>query len=427
MLEITYQELINSGISKELISRLEKAEEKCKVEFKKIDEIAEYNQIKVLKAFQECGLSSYHFHGTTGYGLDDDGRQVIDRIVARIYRAESAMLRWQFVSGTHTISSVLFGNLRPGDELLSVTGSPYDTLGMVIGDDSLKTGTLKEWGINYKEACLKEGRINFEKIKENIIPATKMIYLQRSGGYSLRKAITIDEIKEAVNFIKNIKGDIIIMVDNCYGEFTETMEPIEAGADIIAGSLIKNFGGTLAPCGGYIAGREELVKRAAQNFTAPGIEDKVGSTLDFNRTILHGIFLAPQVVREALKGASLAGSFFESLGLETMPGFCDKRSDIIQGVVLNNPEAQAAFCRGVQKASPVDSSAYPKPARQPGYKDLILMAGGTFISGSSIEFSCDGPLRPPHAVFIQGGTSIYHIKLGLLLALQELINENLFK
>ncbi len=388
--------------------------------------IVEYNQLKVLSAFREQAIAETHFYGTTGYGFHDAGREALDRLCARIFRAEKALVRWQFVSGTHALSSVLFGVLRPGDLWLSLIGSPYDTLHPVIDGGGQWQGSLKEWGVRYREIPLTAGHdVDLERVGDALAEKPKMAYIQRSLGYTWRPSLSLEKMERIISFIKSRAPGTIVMVDNCYGEFVEVKEPLEAGADVVGGSLIKNLGGGIAPCGGYIAGREAIVDQAAISLTSPGIGPDEGATMGMTRLLMEGLFLAPATVGHAVEGAILASHLLNSLGFPVMPGWQEKRTDIIQAIGLGSPERLKAFCRGIQQSSPVDSFAVPEAVNMPGYRDPIIMAGGTFVQGSSIELSADGPLREPYAVYLQGGLSYHHVKIGVLKALAEMIKENL--
>lgn len=380
------------------------------------------NHRKVLDAFHKARITEYHLKGSTGYGYGDSGRQAVEEVYASVFKAESALVRGQIASGTHAITLCLFGIMRPGDELLTITGKPYDTLEEVIGARGEAPGSLKDWGISYKQVDLTPtGDFDKESIKSSINEKTKIVMIQRSRGYDWRPAFSISQIEDICNFVRVIKENVIIFVDNCYGEFVEEREPIEAGADIIAGSLIKNPGGGLAPTGGYIAGRESLVELAASRLTAPGIGGNVGATLNFNRYFLQGFFMAPHVVCEALKGAVFGAALFERLGYDVSPKFNESRSDIIQGIRFGNAQEMVAFCRGLQKGSPLDGHVVPEPGDMPGYDDKVIMAGGTFVSGSTIELSADGPLREPYAIYMQGGLSKEYTKLALISAAIQVV------
>ena len=388
--------------------------------FKSIESNMHINGAKVLEAMQKNRLSDIHFAATSGYGYNDLGREVVEQIYADVFHAEAGLVRPQLISGTHALTVALFGNLRPGDELLSPVGKPYDTLEGVIGIKPEK-GSLAEYGITYKEVALKQDfSFDYEAIKNAIDEQTKLITIQRSKGYSYRPTFTVDQIKELISFIKNIKKDVICMVDNCYGEFVDTIEPTDVGADLAVGSLIKNPGGGLAPIGGYIVGKEEYVENAAVRLTAPGLGKEVGATLGLNQPVLQGLFLAPEVVANAVKGAVLTAALFEKLGFEVMPTSKETRSDIIQAINMKNPDNIIAFCEGIQKAAPVDSFVTPVPWDMPGYNSQVIMAAGAFVQGASIELSADAPIKPPYTVFYQGGLTYYHARLGAMIAIQTM-------
>lgn len=392
----------------------EKALEQARPLFAAVDEMAEQNTAKVLKAFRNHQVSEYLFRTTTGYGYGDSGRERLEAVWAELCSAEKALVRTQFVSGTHALACVLFGILRPGDELLAITGAPYDTMQTVIGYSVDTPGSLKECGISYKELPMTQDGVNIEAIGGHIRSNTKIALIQRSRGYSLRKPLSINEIKAVCAEIKRHKPDCICFVDNCYGEFVNILEPTAVGADIMAGSLIKNPGGGIAPSGGYIAGKSDLVNMAAYRLTAPGLGAELGATLADIRLLYQGLFLAPHVVAQSLKGAIFAAVLFNLLGYKTLPEPNDVRSDIIQAIELGSPEKMIAFCQGLQQYSPVDAHVRPVPGPMPGYTDQVIMAGGTFIQGSSIELSADGPLRPPYIVYLQGGLTFEHAMLGIL-------------
>ncbi|MFR4161838.1 MAG: aminotransferase class I/II-fold pyridoxal phosphate-dependent enzyme [Paraclostridium sordellii] len=386
--------------------------------FEEIKEIREYNQYKVLKAMQESNLSDNHFNWTTGYGYNDIGREKIEEIYSKVFNTEDAIVRPIIVNGTHALTLCVQGIVRPGDEILSVTGKPYDTLEGVIGIREEK-GSLKEFGVTYNQVeFLENGEVDLEGIKEKINDKTKLVMIQRSKGYSWRKSLTISDIKEVIETVKSIKPEVIVMVDNCYGEFIETKEPTDVGADIMAGSLIKNPGGGLALTGGYIVGKKELVELISYRLTSPGIGKECGLTFGTSRTVLQGFFLAPYVVSQALMGAIFCSRMFEKLGYEVLPKYDDLRSDIIQCVRLNNAQEVIDFCRGVQAAAPVDSFVKPEPWAMPGYDSEVIMAAGAFIQGSSIELSADAPIKPPYNVYFQGGLTFDHSKMGTLKAYQ---------
>lgn len=395
----------------------------------KLDEMAEYHQYRVIKAMQNVGLSDRHFHPATGYGYDDIGREAVETIYAELFGAEAALVRPHISSGTHAISLALYGVLRPGDELLAITGSPYDTIRTVIGleDEADKNvGTLKDFGVTYRQIELDaEGKIDLAAACEHIGEATKMVYLQRSTGYSWRGALTLADIEEAAQAVRKKKPEVVIFVDNCYGEFLDRCEPTALGVDLVAGSLIKNPGGGLAPTGGYVIGKEKYVYQAACRLAAPGVAVETGATGDVNRTYLQGLFLAPTVVAGAIKTAILMARCYEKLGFGVCPGVEGYRSDIIQSIKLGSAEAVKVFCKAVQEAAPVDSFLTPEPWDMPGYNDEIIMAAGAFIQGSSIELSADAPMREPYIAYFQGGLTHYHGKLGLLLTLQRLLDHKL--
>lgn len=394
--------------------------------YESIDRLREINQVKVLEAMKEEGLTSQDLVGTTGYGYSDRGRDAIEGIYAKIFKAEDALVRSQIASGTHALTLSLFGNLRPGDEMLSITGKPYDTLEEVIGIRETGRGSLKEYMISYSQTeLIPGGGFDYDRIEKAINERTKLVLIQRSGGYELRKSLTIEEIKGVCKFIKDIKSDVIIMVDNCYGEFTEGKEPSEAGADLVVGSLIKNPGGGIAPTGGYVAGKREIVENIAARLTAPGIGKDIGASLDINRLFLQGLFLAPHVVGESLKGAVFASAFMERWGFKSFPGPRDMRSDIIQTFVFETERALLLFCKGIQEASPVDSFVTPIPWDMPGYDAPVVMAQGGFVQGSSIELSADGPIKPPYIGFMQGGLVYEQVKMGIFNALQLMLKEGI--
>lgn len=381
--------------------------------FDRIEEVSLKNTEKILRVFRDARVSDAHFRTTSGYAYDDLGRDKLDEVFAEIFGAESALVRTQFASGTHALATVLFGILRPNDELVSITGSPYDTMQTVIK-------SLEEFSISYRELPMKNSRVDLEKIPEVISNRTRMVLIQRSKGYSSRESLSVEEIGRICAEVHRIKPDCICFVDNCYGEFVETREPSEVGADIVAGSLIKNPGGGLAPTGGYIVGRKDLVELASYRLTAPGIGREVGASLYDNRILFQGLFLAPHVVSQALKGSIFAAGIFSELGYRVFPEFKDPRFDIIQAIDLETPEKLRAFCRGIQKFSPVDSFATPEAWEMPGYEDRIIMAAGTFVQGASIELSADAPMREPFRVYLQGGLTFEHAMLGILGAVEEI-------
>ncbi len=388
--------------------------------FDHIDAIAEANTLKVLDAMRECQVSEAHFNTTSGYAYDDIGRSKIEELFAKVFGAERALVRTNFVSGTHALATVLFGILRPGDKLVSLTGAPYDTMQTVIGYANASKGSLKEFGILYDELDMIEGKVDMAGIEGKITPDTKMVLIQRSRGYSMRNPLTLDEIQAICDKVHAVKPDCVCFVDNCYGEFVDTKEPVQVGADIMAGSLIKNPGGGVALTGGYIAGRQDLVELTSYRLTAPGMGDELGASLANNRMIFQGFFLAPHVVAQAIKGAVFAADLFAKLGYKTLPLPTDIRGDIIQAIQLDTPEKLIAFCRGIQKYSPVDSFAAPEPWDMPGYADKIIMAAGTFVQGASIELSADGPLRAPYNVYLQGGLTFEHAVIGIMGAAQAI-------
>lgn len=409
----------------ELCRLAERVEARIQPAFARIAQLVEYNQAKVLNAFQEAEVSDYHFASSTGYGHNDRGREVIEQIYARVFEGEAALVRPHIVSGTHALSLALFGILRPGDELLYITGEPYDTLEEVIGiRGGNNGGSLRDWGVQYDHVPLRDGRPDFPSIAQKIKPHTRLIGIQRSSGYAWRSSFSVEEIGKMIRFVKQIKPDVYVLVDNCYGEFTEKREPTAVGADLIAGSLIKNPGGGLVPAGGYLVGKKELVERAACRLTAPGIGAEQGAMLGMNRLILQGFFLAPHVVGEALKGAIFAAALFEELGLETMPAWDAPRTDIIQALRLGSEKRLLTFCQAIQAASPIDSHVRPEPWAMPGYADAVIMAAGTFVQGASLELSADGPLRPPYIGYLQGGLTYEHAKLALLQAVQKLFSKD---
>lgn len=415
----------NLGISKKVLDFGKKIEDSLKDRFQEIDENAEYNQMKVIKAMQDNRVSDIHFAATTGYGYNDLGRDTLEDVYASVFHTESALVRPNLISGTHALSIALSGNLRPGDELLSPAGKPYDTLEEVIGIRE-STGSLKEYGVIYRQVdLLPNGTFDYESIKKAVNERTKLITIQRSKGYDTRPTFSVSQIGELIAFVKEIKPDVICMVDNCYGEFVERMEPSDVGADMIVGSLIKNPGGGLAPIGGYIAGKTECIDKASYRLTAPGLGKEVGASLGLNQAFYQGLFLSPTVVAGALKGAVFAANVYEKLGFQVVPNGSESRHDIIQAVTFGNPEGVIAFCQGIQAAAPVDSFVSPEPWDMPGYDAPVIMAAGAFVQGSSIELSADGPIKPPYAVYFQGGLTWYHAKLGILMSLQKLLDAGL--
>ncbi|MBP5198743.1 MAG: methionine gamma-lyase family protein [Lachnospiraceae bacterium] len=413
------------GISPEVYEFCEKIWKDLKPRFDMIDEVSEYNQMKVLGAMQECNVAESCLLGTTGYGYNDLGRDTLEKVYAKVFHTEDALVRPQITCGTHALALALMSNLRPGDELLSPVGKPYDTLEEVIGIRPSK-GSLKEYGVTYSQVDLLEnGDFDYENIKKAINDRTKLVTIQRSKGYQTRPTLSVKRIGELISFIKNIKPDIVCMVDNCYGEFTEPLEPTDVGADAVVGSLIKNPGGGLAPIGGYIAGTKEFVENAAYRLTSPGLGKEVGASLGILPQFFQGFFLAPTVTANALKGAIFAANIYEKLGFSVLPNSTESRHDIIQAVTFNNPDAMIAFCKGIQFAAPVDSFVTPEPWDMPGYDSKVIMAAGAFVSGSSIELSADGPIKPPYSVYFQGGLTWQHAKFGIIRSLQELVNSRI--
>lgn len=408
--------------SKQILDLKQEVLQEAKPLFAHIEDVAEQNTLKVLDAMRECRVSDAHFNTTTGYAYDDIGRGKLEELYARVFGAERALVRTQFVSGTHALATVLLGILRPGDELVSLTGKPYDTMQTVIGYDNPSPGSLKEFGVLYNELPMIDGRVDMAGIKNVITPKTKMVEIQRSRGYSMRNPLSIADIEAITAEVHRIKPDCICFVDNCYGEFVDCQEPTQVGADIMAGSLIKNPGGGIAPTGGYIVGRSDLVELASYRLTAPGMGDELGASLANNRLLFQGFFLAPHVVSQAIKGALFAAGMFAKLGYKTLPLPTDVRGDIIQAIELGSAEKLIAFCGGIQKYSPVDSFAAPEPWDMPGYADKIIMAAGTFVQGASIEFSADGPLRAPYNVYLQGGLTFEHAVIGILGAAQAVLD-----
>ena len=411
-------------ISPEVTERIASCESQCASEFARLDRICEYNQYKVLSAFQQERIADMHFGWNTGYGYDDAGRGAVERVYASVFGAEAALVRTQIVNGTHALAITLQGILRPGDEMIYCTGGPYDTLEEVIGIRGSGMGSLAEYGITYKQVeLLPDGSIDLEGVRNAITEKTRMVCVQRATGYAWRKAVTIPQIREWASFVHSIDPSIVCMADNCYGEFLDIYEPTEVGVDICAGSLIKNPGGGLALSGGYVCGRRDLVDMVTYRLTCPGIGGECGLTFGQTRGILQGLFMAPKVVNGAVRGAVLCGHVYQSLGFEVCPLPDDPRSDIIQSVKLRTPEALVAFCRGIQAAAPVDSFVTPEPWDMPGYEDPVVMAAGAFVQGSSIELSADGPIRPPYIAYFQGGLTYEHSKFGVMKSLQQLLDE----
>ncbi len=419
------QELLKEsfGIQENLVQKIAKIEELLMERFHEIDEIKQYNQYKVLKAMQESRLSDQHFNWTTGYGYNDIGREKIEEIYAKVFKAEDAIVRPTIANGTHALSLCLSGLLHSGDEMVAVTSKPYDTLDEVIGIRGTYKGSLKNLGVTYKQVDFKEdGNVDFDRINEVVTEKTTLVYVQRSTGYSFRPAVDIQTIEKIVQLVKGKNKDIICMVDNCYGEFLEHREPTEVGVDVLAGSLIKNPGGGIVLTGGYIVGKSDLIEQISYRLTSPGIGKECGLTFGLSRQMFQGLFLAPHIVSEAIKGAVFCAKLFEEMGYEVKPKYNDMRSDIIQQVKLGSKEKVIAFCKGIQAAAPVDSYVSPEPWEMPGYNDPVIMAAGAFIQGSSIELSADAPIRPPYIVYYQGGLTYEHAKLGALIALQNINN-----
>ena len=419
-------ELYNEmGVSTGVYAYGEKTLEKLKERFEQIDKTAEYNQAKVIAAMQKNRVSAACFAATTGYGYDDVGRDNLENVYADVFHTEAALVRPQITCGTHALTVALSANLLPGDEVLSPVGLPYDTLQEVIGIRESPC-SLKEYGVSYRQVdLLPDGAFDYENIKKAINEKTKLVTIQRSKGYATRPSFSVKQIGELIAFVKSIKSDIICMVDNCYGEFVETIEPSDVGADMVVGSLIKNPGGGLAPIGGYICGTEECVQRCAYRLSAPGLGQEVGANLGLMPALYQGFFMAPTVVAGADKGAIFAANLYEPLGFKCVPNATESRHDIIQAVELGSEEGMIAFCKGVQAAAPVDSFATPLPWDMPGYNDKVIMAAGAFVQGSSIELSADGPIRPPYAVYFQGGLTWCHAKLGILMSLQKMVDAGL--
>ena len=413
-------------VSEKTLDFVEKAENEVREIFESLDEIMQYNQYKVLAAFQKNKVSDVHFAWNTGYGYNDMGREIIERVYADIFKTEAALVRPLIVSGTHALSLTLCGVLRPGDELIYVTGKPYDTLEEVIGIRGEGAGSLAEFGITYKQIeLLKNGQIDLDAVKSAISHKTKMISIQRATGYSERPAISLDSIEKCAKLVKSINPDIVMMADNCYGEFLDIIEPTQIGIDIMAGSLIKNPGGGLALSGGYVVGRRDLIEKVSYRMTSPGIGDECGLMFGQTRSILQGLFVAPKTVNAALKGAVLCAKVFENLGYEVFPSYDAKRSDIIEAVKLNSEEALCAFAEGIQMAAPIDAHVTPLPWDMPGYEDKVIMAAGAFVQGSSIELSADGPIREPYTIYFQGGLTYEHSKFGVIKALDNMIRKQI--
>ncbi len=414
-------------IDEKIIKLSQKSEEKCKEAFERMEKISAYNEAKVLKAFVDNRISASHLMGTTGYGYDDIGRDTLDKVFAQVMGAEDALVRHSFVSGTHALTVALFGVLRTGDTMVAVTGAPYDTLEEVIGIRGEGNGSLKDYGINYKQVDLLEnGKPDMRAIKE-AVKGAKLVHVQRSRGYSLRPSLTVSEIGDIVETVKAVEPDAIVFVDNCYGEFVEKREPTEVGADLIVGSLIKNAGGGIAETGGYIAGRSDLIEKCAYRLTSPGIGREAGCSLNQNRSLYMGLFYAPMVVLNAVKVSIFASALLYDLGFEVYPHYNEERTDIIMAIALGDAQKMVAFCGGIQKGSPIDAYVTPEPWAMPGYDSEVIMAAGAFTMGSSIELSADGPLREPYAVWLQGGITYNTGKIGVMLAVQSMYEKGLIK
>ncbi|MFY3792763.1 aminotransferase class I/II-fold pyridoxal phosphate-dependent enzyme [Ureibacillus sp. MALMAid1270] len=411
-----------SSLKPETLELAKKIEEKVRPFHEKVDQTAFFNQQKVLAAFRENQVSDYHLHPSSGYGYDDEGRDTLERVYAKAFGAEAAIVRGQIISGTHAITLSLFGVLRPGDELVYITGKPYDTLQSIVDGGEKDTGSLKDFGIGYSHVDLIEDReIDWDGVRAAINNRTKMVAIQRSKGYATRPSFTIEAIREMCSRIRDIKSDVVIFVDNCYGEFVEVLEPTEVGADLMAGSLIKNPGGGLAKIGGYIAGRTDLVEKCAYRMTSPGIGAEAGASLNTLADFYQGFFLAPHVVAQSLKGAIFTSAMLEEVGMNTSPHYTDVRTDLIQSVSFQTAEQMIAFCQEIQAASPINAHFAPVPAYMPGYEDDVIMAAGTFVQGSSIELTADGPIRPPFTAYIQGGLTYEHVKYAICSAVQKLV------
>jgi cystathionine beta-lyase family protein involved in aluminum resistance len=418
-----FDQLKNGARIRELA---EKVEKQIKPVHEKIDERIEANQFRVLQSFQQNRVSDSHFNPTTGYGYDDLGRDTLEKVYADVFGTEACLVRPQIISGTHAIGISLFGILRPGDELLYITGKPYDTLEEIVGIRGSGVGSLKEYNISYKSVDLTgQGQVDFEEVKASIHEHTKMIGIQRSKGYGIRPSFTVAQIKEMISFVKSIKPDVVVFVDNCYGEFVETIEPTHVGADLMAGSLIKNPGGGLAKIGGYIAGRKELVEACSYRMTTPGIGAEAGATLYSLQEMYQGFFLAPHVVGQALKGAVFSSAMFEELGMQSEPKWNSERTDLIQSVQFDDRDKMVSFCQAIQFASPINSHVTAYPAYMPGYEDDVIMAAGTFIQGASLELTADGPIRPPYVAYVQGGLTYAHVKVAICMAVDQMLTKEL--
>lgn len=424
MLKEQYREM---GISAEVFNYCEKICQSLEERFKRVDEIAEINQLKVLKAMQKNKVSDIHFAASSGYGYNDLGRDTLEGVYADVFHTEAALVRPAILCGTHALTVALFGNLRPGDEVLSPVGKPYDTLDGVIGITPT-AGSLAEYGVTYSQVdLLPDFSFDYEGIKAAIGDKTKLVTIQRSKGYAVRPTFSVEKIGELISFIKKIKPEIICMVDNCYGEFVEEFEPSDVGADMVVGSLIKNPGGGLAPIGGYIAGKEKYVDMASYRMSCPGLGKEIGASLGLNQALFQGLFMAPTVTAGAVKGAIFAANVYESLGFDVLPDSKEDRYDIIQAVSLKSGERLRAFCEGIQAAAPVDSFVTPEPWDMPGYNDQVIMAAGAFVQGSSIELSADGPMREPYAAYFQGGLTFNHAKFGIMMSLQKIFEKGLLE
>ena len=410
----------NFGISDKVADLANEVQKEIKLVFEKIEEVCEYNSLKVLKAFQNNQISDMHFNQTTGYGYGDIGRDTTEKVFAEVLGAEDALVRGQFISGTHALTVALFAFLRPGDTLLSITGKPYDTLDEVIGIVD-NPSSLKSFGVNFEKIDLVNDEFDYQAIEDRLKQGkVKLIEIQRSKGYSTRKSITIDELEKVIEHIRKFDKEVIIMIDNCYCEFVTTKEPLEVGADVIVGSLIKNLGGGIAPNGAYIAGRKDLVNLAAERLTAPGEGKEVGPSLGITKSILQGLFMAPSVVASSLKTAVFASRILEKLGYDVEPKYNEQRADIVQTINFNDEQKLIKYCQGIQMGSPIDSNSIPEPWDMPGYTDKVIMAAGAFTQGSSIELSCDGPIRPPYTAFMQGGLTYEYGKIGVLKAIENM-------
>ena len=413
------------NIDKKVLEYCDSIEERLTKRFRDIDKVCEINQIKVIKAMQDNRLNEAHFAGSTGYGYTDEGRDALEAIYADVFHTEDALVRSQIVCGTHALATALFGNLRPGDEILAPAGKPYDTLDSIIGITPAR-GSLAEYGVTYRQVdLLPDGSFDYDNIRKAINDKTKLVEIQRSKGYAVRPTFSCEKIGELISFVKSINPYIICMVDNCYGEFVQTVEPSDFGADMVVGSLIKNPGGGLAPIGGYICGKKEYVENASYRLTTPGLGKEVGASLNNTRAFAQGLFLSPSVTANALKGAIFAANCYEGLGFKSVPNSTEPRYDIIQAVELGNEERVCAFCEGIQAAAPVDSYVTPVPWDMPGYDSPVIMAAGAFVSGSSIELSADAPIREPYAVYFQGGLTYQHAKYGIIVSLQKMVEKNL--